>query len=76
MEITSSEENYYYLICLKLFRLLFLPHGNFNYDNLDEKSKDFQFVLKFLKNQLDIKEKNEYIDKVMEKKKIDEWKKY
>ena len=75
MEITSSEENYYYLICLKLFRLLFLPHGNFNYDNLDEKSKDFQLVLKFLKNQLDIKEKNEYIDKVMKKKKIDGWKK-
>ena len=69
------KEKPFELICLKLFRLLFLPHGNFNYDNLDEKSKDFQLVLKLLKNQLDIKEKKEYIDKVMEKKKIDEWKK-
>ena len=75
IEVTFQEGNYYKLICLKLFRLLFLPHENLDYDNLDEKIHDYQLVLKLLKNQLDIKEKNEYINKVMDIKKIDEWKK-
>ena len=70
MEVTFPEGNYYKLICLKLFRLLFLPHENLDYDNLDEKIKDYQLVLKLLKNQLDIKEKKEYIDKVMGIKKL------
>ena len=37
MEITFQEGNHYKLICLKLFRLLFLPHENLDYNNLDKK---------------------------------------
>ena len=36
------KEKPFELICLKLFKLLFLPHENLDYDNLDEKSNDFQ----------------------------------
>ena len=68
------KENPFELICLKLFKLLFLYKDSLNYDDFDEKIQDYQLVLKLLKNQLDIKEKKDYIYKVMQMKNIDEWK--
>lgn len=68
------KENPFELICLRLFKLLFLYKDSLNYDGFDEKIQDYQLVLKLLKNQLDIKEKKDYIYKVMQMKNIDEWK--
>ena len=67
------ENNYYYLICLRLFRLLFLPYENLNYDDLDEKINDYQLFLKYLKNQLDAEEKEKYINKEIKIINIEGW---
>ena len=75
MEESLPEKNYYHFICLRLFRLLFLPHENLSYDDLDEKINDYQLVIKLLKNQLDIEEIKEYLDKVINIKNIEGWRK-
>ena len=75
MEQPLPEKNYYKFVCLRLFRLLFLPRENLNYDEFDEKIKDYQLILKLLKNQLDIEEKKEYLNKVIKVKNIEGWKK-
>ena len=67
------ENNYYYLICLRLFRLLFLPYENLNYDDLDEKINDYQLFLKYLKNQLDAEEKEKYIKEEIKIINIEGW---
>jgi len=74
IEDESLKENPFELICLRLFKLLFLYQDNLNFDDFDEKIQDYQLVLKLLKNQLNIKEKKDYIYKVMQMKNIDEWK--
>ena len=75
MEDSLPEKNYYHFICLRLFRLLFLPHENLSYDDLDEKINDYRLVIKLLKNQLDIEEIKEYLDKVINIKNIEGWRK-
>ena len=64
-DITNFE-----LINIRLFKLLFIPRGYLKYDDLDEKIKDYQLVLKFLKNELEVEEKTKYIDKVIKIKKL------
>ena len=69
-DITNFE-----LINIRLFKLLFIPRGYLKYDDLDEKIKDYQLLLKFLKNELEVEEKTKYIDKVIKIKKIIGWNK-
>ena len=74
IEEVLLEQKPFESICLKIFNLLFLKERNLNYDNMEEKIKDFQLILKHLKNQYDPDEEKKYINTIIEMRNIKEWK--